>query len=60
MHDPDKPHCLPCPYKFPLERDRCDFLKNEAVEARRKFWEEFTTVDPPNMFSSPKPWEVPR
>ena len=24
MHDPDKPHCLPCPYKVPLERDKVE------------------------------------
>jgi len=46
--DPMKPHCLPCPYKPPLEREKngqIEELKGEALS--RAIREIFEPIGPP-------------
>ena len=40
MYDPMKPHCLDCPYKPPLEREKV------VKVAEPSDWEEFWAVNP--------------
>lgn len=38
-HDPDKPHCLPCPYKPVAQKQDVEELTGEAKDkAFAEFW----------------------